>query len=276
MWVDNRGAGALTITPTTSTIDGAASLALTTNQGCLVASDGTNYYTMRGIGAGGAITTSGLTMATNKVLGRSTASTGAIEEITLGTGLLLSGGTLSSSGGVGGGGLVLLEQHTASSSATLDFTSFTSSSYDEYSIEVTGLVPATNNVSFYMRMSTDGGSTFDTSAIYDSSHNALSSNGTQSAGGGAASASEFKIQNVGQPNTSTASLSGTIKLFVPLSTALYKKITWQLQCDSNDGNSQQINGAGRYRSATAVNAIRFLYASGNIASGTIRIYGLTK
>lgn len=48
MWVENRGAGTLTITPTTSTIDGASSLALTTNQGALIVSDGTNYYTMRG------------------------------------------------------------------------------------------------------------------------------------------------------------------------------------------------------------------------------------
>jgi len=59
MWVQNRGAGTLTITPTTSTIDGAASLALTTGQGCLIASDGTNYYTMRGIGGSGSGSTAG-------------------------------------------------------------------------------------------------------------------------------------------------------------------------------------------------------------------------
>lgn len=44
----------------------------------------------------GAITGSGLTMATGKLLGRSTASTGAVEEITVGSGLSLSAGTLSS------------------------------------------------------------------------------------------------------------------------------------------------------------------------------------
>lgn len=43
----------------------------------------------------GAVTTSGLTMATARLLGRSTASTGAIEEISLGNTLALSGGVLS-------------------------------------------------------------------------------------------------------------------------------------------------------------------------------------
>lgn len=51
--IENTGAGTLTITPTTSTIDGAASLALTTNQGVRIVSDGTNYFTQRGVGGGG-------------------------------------------------------------------------------------------------------------------------------------------------------------------------------------------------------------------------------
>jgi hypothetical protein len=44
----------------------------------------------------GAITTSGLTQATARILGRTTASTGAVEEITIGSGLSLSAGELSS------------------------------------------------------------------------------------------------------------------------------------------------------------------------------------
>ena len=52
------------------------------------ASAGTDYV------APGAITTSGLTMATARMLGRTTASTGAVEEITIGTGLTLSAGSL--------------------------------------------------------------------------------------------------------------------------------------------------------------------------------------
>lgn len=49
-WMDiqNRGAGTLTITPTTSTIDGSSSIALRTNSGIRVVSDGTNYFSLRG------------------------------------------------------------------------------------------------------------------------------------------------------------------------------------------------------------------------------------
>lgn len=42
-WVKNLGAGTVTITPTTSTINGAATLVLLTGMGALIVSDGTNY-----------------------------------------------------------------------------------------------------------------------------------------------------------------------------------------------------------------------------------------
>lgn len=45
--------------------------------------------------ASGAVTASGLTMATARLLGRTTASTGAVEEITVGSGLSLSAGSLT-------------------------------------------------------------------------------------------------------------------------------------------------------------------------------------
>lgn len=48
------------------------------------------------------VTAIGAQMNTGKLLGRSTAGAGAIEEITIGSGLSLSGGTLSATGGGGG------------------------------------------------------------------------------------------------------------------------------------------------------------------------------
>jgi phage gp37-like protein len=52
-----------------------------------------------GAAASGSITTSGLTQATARILGRTTASTGSIEEIQIGSGLSLSAGELSATGG---------------------------------------------------------------------------------------------------------------------------------------------------------------------------------
>lgn len=54
-----------------------------------------------GAAASGAVTGSGLTMATARLLGRSTAGTGAVEEITLGTGVVLDGTTLRSDYAIG-------------------------------------------------------------------------------------------------------------------------------------------------------------------------------
>lgn len=50
-----------------------------------------------GLARDGAVTGSGLTMATARLLGRTTAATGGVEEISVGSGLSLSAGTLSAS-----------------------------------------------------------------------------------------------------------------------------------------------------------------------------------
>lgn len=81
--------------------------------GLVYKTDGSTWATWATLGtaASGSITASGYTQSTAKILGRSTASTGAIEEIGVGTGLSLAGGTLSATGGGGGtittGGAVL-------------------------------------------------------------------------------------------------------------------------------------------------------------------------
>jgi hypothetical protein len=56
-----------------------------------------------GAALSGDITLSNLTQATARILGRTTASTGAVEEIQIGSGLSLSAGELSATGGSGGG-----------------------------------------------------------------------------------------------------------------------------------------------------------------------------
>lgn len=45
---ENRGAGTVTITPTTSTINGGANVVLATNNSIKIISDGTNYFALQG------------------------------------------------------------------------------------------------------------------------------------------------------------------------------------------------------------------------------------
>lgn len=181
------------------------------------------------------------------------------------------------------GALVLLESHTAATSATLDFATRNAagqsgatiqSDYDEYQIEIVGLRPATNSVSLWMRVSTDGGSTYDTTAIYSYADYRFISSG--SAPGGAVTQAQFQVTNGTDTvaNTATAGVNGSLKLFNPLSTVVYKYLRGSLEYVST--NLEGTIWVGGYASTTAINAFRFLFSSGNIALGTIRVYGVAK
>jgi hypothetical protein len=134
--------------PTTSDLD-LGELAINTYDGKVYIKKDSGTASIAQVG-GGAVTSSGLTMATNRLLGRTTASTGAVEEITVGSGLTLSSGTLTASGGSGTvtsvsgtgavNGITLTGTVTSSGSLTLGGTlsgvSLTS--------QVTDTLPATN------------------------------------------------------------------------------------------------------------------------------------
>lgn len=79
------------------------SAATTSTPGSMSAADKTK---LDAAAASGAIGSSGLTMATARILGRSTASTGALEEIQIGSNLTLDAGILSATVTGGGGGTV--------------------------------------------------------------------------------------------------------------------------------------------------------------------------
>lgn len=71
----------------------------------------------------GAVTTDGITMSSDRLLGRTTAATGAIEEITVGSGLSLSGGSLTASGSAS---ITLGTPQATTSGTSIDFTSIPS------------------------------------------------------------------------------------------------------------------------------------------------------
>lgn len=80
------------------------SISTAAGRALVTAADAAAQRTAMEAARSGAVTGSGLTMATARLLGRSTAGTGAPEEITLGTNLSFTGTTLNAAGGVGSPG----------------------------------------------------------------------------------------------------------------------------------------------------------------------------
>jgi hypothetical protein len=175
------------------------------------------------------------------------------------------------------GALVLLLSRTASASASLDFTSVITSTYDEYLIELVNLVPATDNVELNLRMSTNNGSSYDSGANYTNAGIAYRSG--VNAGNGATGSTAIKLLGnaVTHSNvTARGGISGSFRLFNPLSTAHNKHIIGQLWLPAADGNFYGVTAGGSYVSTTAVDAFQILESSGNITSGFARLYGIAK
>lgn len=174
-------------------------------------------------------------------------------------------------------GMVLLEQHTASSSSSLDFPSCISSSYDIYHVEVVGLRTATNAVLVGMRFSTDGGSTYDSGTNY-SWESFVAVRNTQGPNG-ADAATTMELVNETRSATSTYSMDGWFNFYHPASSgSLWLQATGQFQTIINASPAPAVWTFGGSYTATpgAVNAFRILASSGNLASGTVRCYGIAK
>lgn len=225
--------------------------------------------------ASGSITASGYTQTTARLLGRTTAATGAIEEITVGSGLSLAAGALTATGG-SAGALVLLETQPASASATLDFTTFISSTYDEYLIEISHLMPATTNTNMYLRMGTGAGPTWDSGTNYAYSGFRWAHNGSAVAGASSGLTYIGLDAAGGVKSDAVLPFSGSFRLFAPQNTTAYKRINGQSGYVDNAGSVIGATVSGLYLSATAVTGVRFLFSSGNITSGIIRVYGIAK
>jgi hypothetical protein len=181
--------------------------------------------------------------------------------------------TWATPAGGSSGALVLVEQHTASSSATLDFTTCISSTYDEYLIEFLNVIPATNTQALQMRMSTDGGSTYVAGTSYSTQGFRWNSSATALNGGG--NLSGIAIAPEGIDSASTPGLNGYIRLYNPGSSTTSKIVNGQVSYRASSNYLSAVFN-GTFDSNTAANAFRFLEPSGNIASGTIRCYGIAK
>lgn len=214
------------------------------------------------------------------VLGVTAGSTADVAAITAGTdGHVLTRVSSSSlafaAPAAASGGLVLVQQQTASASATLDFTTWYSSTYDEYWIDILGTLPATDSATLQLKVSTDGGTSWEAGTSYKYAYRYASTNGSS---GVVVHAGTSSINMGGgtENTTSTSTHTGHLRLFNPGSATRIKALAVSLQFFGADGNYYGFDGGAWWATVTAVNGLRFAFDSGNIAEGTIRIYGVVK
>ena len=176
--------------------------------------------------------------------------------------------------------LNLISTQTASSSATISFTSGIDSTYDEYVFKFYDIHPATDNT--YLTFQADTGTNTNynqtiTSAFFKSLHNESGSTTALSYDTSSDLVQSTSFQhlsrNVGNDNDQ--SIAGTLQIFSPSSSTFVKHFLARTNVYTNDDYSIDSHIAGYFNITTALTRFQFKMESGNIDSGTIKLYGVS-
>ena len=181
--------------------------------------------------------------------------------------------------GVSGSSLVLISEQTASSSANITFDSDIDSTYKEYVFKFINCHPATNNVNFQVNFR-DGSTAYDatkTTTVFlasnaeDESHAELA----YKASNDLAQSTDFQnlAESAGADNDQC--VSGELHLFNPSSTTFVKTFMSQTQNADSGNNTLSFFVSGYCNTTTAIDGVQFKFSSGNIDSGTFKLYGVS-
>lgn len=168
----------------------------------------------------------------------------------------------------------LVSTATASASGTIDFTGL-SGSDDTYMVVLENVIPVNDDAVMQMRVSTAG--TFQTSSSYFFSGVYVSSIGTLD-GNSTGSNTYIQFTERISNSASRGGYSGQVMLLGASGTTSYKRVNYAgggyRSGTSADGS---VAGTGSFQGSTAaVDGLRFLFNSGNIASGNFYLYRLRK
>jgi len=187
--------------------------------------------------------------------------------------------------GVDTGDLVLISSQTASSSASIEFTSGLDSTYDSYVFKFINIHPATNSAQFQFNLSTDGGSNYNvtkTTTCFQAYHNEADTDTLLNYDGARDLAQGTGYQNLTSQigNANDDNVGGTLQIFNPSSTTYVKHFLSKVNESYFDiaVGAYSINRfvAGYANTTSAINAITFKFSSGNIDDGIISLYGVKK
>ena len=183
-----------------------------------------------------------------------------------------------------GGAIVPIKTLTASSDGDLSFVNGTSdvvldSTYRTYLFKFINCHPSGSNVNFTVGFR-DGSTNYDatkTTTNFQSIHNEADDDAEigYSTGSDLAQSTAFQLlqQEVGNDNDS--STSGEMWLFSPSSTTYVKHFIATVNASYRSNRSHNTFTAGYCNVTAAIDAVQFKFASGNIDSGTIKLYGIT-
>ena len=181
---------------------------------------------------------------------------------------------------VSGGGLNLISTQTASSSATIDFTSGIDSTYKKYIFKLYDIHPATDGTDLSFQVETATNTDYNqtiTSTYFRARHGEDGSADqlTYATGNDLAQSTSFQIIAGDLGNDNDQSYSGTLHLFDPSNTTFVKHFIANGNESRNDDRTANNFVAGYINDTTAITRVRFKMASGNIDSGTFKMYGVT-
>jgi len=187
---------------------------------------------------------------------------------------------------VGGGAMTLIKTLTASSSSTLSFVNGSSdvvldSTYPIYKFEFINMHPANAGTNFRVNFSADTGSNYNvtkTTTVFSSENfenDSSASLGYQAGQDLAQSTNPQMFMILDNANDSGG--SGEMFLYSPSSTTFAKHFMIIGNGFVVDGGNPKLFTmyvAGYGNTTSAIDAVQFSMASGNIDSGKIKLYGI--
>ena len=182
---------------------------------------------------------------------------------------------------VSGGAMTLLSTQTASNSSTISFTRGIDSTYKEYVFKLFNCTAnGSSSSTFQVNFSIDGGSNYNvtkTTTIFwahhyeDGSASGVDYKGSSDIAQGTGF-QDFTDNSLGAG--ADESLSGTLHLFDPSNTTFVKHFTSTVNWYHDADITVNPYVAGYCNTTSAVNAVQFKMASGNI-DGVIKLYGFS-
>lgn len=173
--------------------------------------------------------------------------------------------------------LTLIQSQTVGSVAQVDFTTGFSAIHDQYLLTISNLSVATNNVDLWLRVSQDGGATFKSGAT-DYGHALFGFTAAGTGTTGALNDTKYVV-STGILNTTPATdvCCGTVRIIHPSNTTHHKWFMGDVINHTSTPALGRHTTAGVFRlNTSAINGIRLLLSSGNIAGGIFTLHGLRK